>query len=144
MCVNQETVLSRDAVCADCGGDVGIYYLVPDALWDGLGYKLQDWACLDCLAKRLNPTNPATDPYLLAKEINRQKRKFALGKFIFYDEDYGMPVPLNPKPLPRGWYGGGLYIPTPEVIRRVAPEKIKSDNTMSALVCGGRGKRRAA
>jgi hypothetical protein len=66
--------------CCDCETDVGPFgggFIVPDKVWDGLGFPLECYACLKCLAKRLNPTNPpAADE--IGDEIYRQRKRFKL------------------------------------------------------------------
>lgn len=72
-----------DVACCDCGGAVEAF-AVPDAVWDGLGYKPGDFACVACTGRRLNPE---LDPqivrgnwYWIKKELHRQRRKFGLNK----------------------------------------------------------------
>jgi hypothetical protein len=66
--------------CCDCGTDVGPFgggFVVPDKVWDGLGFPLECYACLECLAKRLNPTNPPAEDEI-GDEIYRQRKRFKL------------------------------------------------------------------
>jgi len=66
--------------CCDCGTDVGPFgggFIVPDKVWDGLGFPLECYACLECLAKRLNPTNPPAEDEI-EDEIYLQRKRFKL------------------------------------------------------------------
>jgi hypothetical protein len=69
-----------DKPCVDCGGTVTLF-LIPDKVWDGLGYALRDFACLACVARRLNPK---INPSELGEEIYRQRRRFRLKKVNRY------------------------------------------------------------
>jgi hypothetical protein len=62
--------------CCDCGKAVESF-VIPDKVWDGLGFPLEAHACLACVAKRLNPTSPP-DADHLEGEIYRQRRRFKL------------------------------------------------------------------
>lgn len=75
-------ILVTDRRCLDCGGPVTIF-LIPDKVWDGLGYALADYACLACVSRRLNPQYP--DPENVTAEIYRQRRRFKLKSVNRYD-----------------------------------------------------------
>lgn len=62
--------------CCDCGRAVESF-IIPDKVWDGLGFPLEAHACLACVAKRLNPTSPP-DADNLEGEIYSQRRRFKL------------------------------------------------------------------
>jgi hypothetical protein len=78
---SSERILPINGVaCCDCGGAVELFG-VPDAVWDGLGYRVEDYACMRCVARRLNPSNPVPDDVgnYLQLEISRQRKRFGLG-----------------------------------------------------------------
>jgi hypothetical protein len=75
-------ILISDRPCVDCGGPVHVF-LVPDKVWDGLGYALDDYACLACVAHRLNP-ELEPDAESVSKEIYKQRRRFKLKNFNRY------------------------------------------------------------
>lgn len=50
-------IVFADVKCCDCGGAVDVF-VIPDNVWDGLGFAPEAFACLACVAKRLNPDNP--------------------------------------------------------------------------------------
>jgi hypothetical protein len=103
-----------DRTCVDCGGEVTLY-MVPDKVWDGLGFQLQDYACLDCFARRLNPENPPTDLDQLPDEIIRQYRRFKLKAINTYDDN--LRLPLDRAAL-------GVSTPGEESVRMVTAERI--------------------
>jgi len=77
---SSERILTiADVVCCDCGGAVDSF-MIPDAVWDGLGYDVEDYACMSCVARRLNPSNPVPDDVgtYLQLEISRQRARFGL------------------------------------------------------------------
>jgi hypothetical protein len=97
-----------DRRCVDCGGSVTLF-LVPDKVWDGLGFKPGDFGCIKCVARRLNPQRPPTNRNQLAKEILRQRRRFKLESHNTYEE-------CIDHPLKSDWtcrypWTGGLIIP---------------------------------
>lgn len=106
-----------DTVCVDCGGEV-FTYLVPDLVWYGLNFKKADYACLDCFAKRLNPTKPATTPNGVASDIRRQRNTFGL---VEANEYRGEVVLLNPSGARRKklfyYWKDGLMIASPATLR---------------------------
>lgn len=61
----------NEATCCDCGGQVESYN-IPNVAWNGLGFEADDFACLDCVARRLNPQKPADSPERLAKQIDKR------------------------------------------------------------------------
>jgi len=67
-------LIIEDVVCCDCGGVVETF-MIPDKVWDGLGYALGDYACMSCVARRLNPSHPDVE---LQVEISRQRKRFGL------------------------------------------------------------------
>lgn len=66
-----------DVKCCDCEGRVE-YFLMPDLAWNGLGFKAEDYACLDCVCKRMNldPNLPIQD---LAEAISKKFRSPEFG-----------------------------------------------------------------
>lgn len=77
------SVTVTDKICIDCGGEVTVF-AVADKVWDGLGLPLEDWICLGCFARRLNPENPPSNVAELHNEIVRQRRRFKLETFNLY------------------------------------------------------------
>jgi hypothetical protein len=71
-------VLIDDVTCCDCGGRCEATFVLPNKVWDGLGFALGAFACFACIARRLNPNNPPQDADQLTEEIYRQRRRFKL------------------------------------------------------------------
>src|SRR5947207_1325007 len=65
--------------CVDCGGPTHAF-VVPDKVWDGLGFPLEAFACFGCFAKRLNPSDPP-DVEHIDDEIYKQRKRFRLKRF---------------------------------------------------------------
>jgi hypothetical protein len=81
--IPEKSVTVTDKTCVDCGGEVTVF-AVADKVWDGLGLRLEDWICLGCFARRLNPENPPSNIVDLREEIVRQRRRFKLETFNLY------------------------------------------------------------
>lgn len=82
-----------DRTCVDCGG-LPHNFIVADKVWDGLGLKLDDWICVPCLARRLNPDHPPKTHREICKEIARQRKRFDLDSRNYFlgHTDTGMPL----------------------------------------------------
>jgi hypothetical protein len=61
-------VFIADVKCCDCDGEVEIFS-IPDKVWDGLNFTLDAFACMKCVAKRLNPNNLPSD---VVKGLNEE------------------------------------------------------------------------
>jgi hypothetical protein len=80
-----QSVTITDRTCVDCGGACTVF-AVANNVWDGLGLPLEDWICLGCFARRLNPENPPTNVGELRAEIVSQRRRFKLEVFNLYSD----------------------------------------------------------
>lgn len=90
--VLKESISISDRTCVDCSGPVTVF-MVVDKVWDGLGFAVKDWACLECVARRLNPEHPPDTLGKLNDLIVRRRRRFKLEKFNGYFRETR--VPLN-------------------------------------------------
>jgi hypothetical protein len=81
----QTIILISDRKCVDCGGQVPAF-MIPDKVWDGLGFALADWSCLACVGRRLNPAlKHPEDPF--------QRHRFHLEQSNSYNSGQ-MQMPL--------------------------------------------------
>lgn len=86
-------ILISDRKCVDCGGPVPAFML-PDKVWDGLGFALDDWPCLACVGRRLNPAlEHPEDPFQINREIIEQRHRFHLEQSNTYNNGQ-MQMPL--------------------------------------------------
>jgi hypothetical protein len=86
-------ILISDRNCVGCGGRVQAFML-PDKVWDGLGFALEDWSCLACVGRRLNPAlEHPEDPYQINQEIIQQRHRFQLAHSNNYNSGQ-MRMPL--------------------------------------------------
>jgi hypothetical protein len=69
--VEAHPLVINEAVCCDCGGQVELYN-IPNAAWNGLGFRAAQFACLGCVAKRLNPSNPPDSLEQIAQQIDKR------------------------------------------------------------------------
>jgi len=89
----QAIILISDRKCVDCGGQVPAF-MIPDKVWDGLGFALDDWACLACVGVRLNPAlEHPEDPFQINREIIQQRQRFHLEQSNTYNSGQ-MQMPL--------------------------------------------------
>lgn len=89
----QLIILISDRKCVDCGGQVPAF-MIPDKVWDGLGFALDDWPCLACVGRRLNPAlKHPEDPFEINREIIEQRRRFHLEESNTYNSGQ-MQMPL--------------------------------------------------
>lgn len=108
------TVRITDRTCVDCGGPVTLF-LVPDKVWDQLGYEVDAFACLACVGRRLNPHLKTFDAESISVEMYRRRKRFKLKTINRY---------------------GGVELPLCSVVVRVANEK--SEESLTAEEAGGR------
>jgi hypothetical protein len=89
----QAIVLISDRKCVDCSGRVPAF-MIPDKVWDGLGFALDDWSCLGCVGRSLNPAleHPG-DPFEINREIILQRHRFHLEQSNTYNSSQ-MQMPL--------------------------------------------------
>src|ERR1700722_10806948 len=87
----KESVAISDMKCVDCGGPCAMF-MVVDKVWDGLGFEVADWACLECVARRLNPEHPPDTLGKLNDLIVRRRRRFKLEKFNAYNREICFPL----------------------------------------------------
>jgi hypothetical protein len=86
--VGASVLTIKDVRCVDCRGAVELF-AIPDAVWDGLGYALGDYACMSCVYHRLG-TPKHDDMDDMQEEITRQRLRFGLSE----NENESMGVPL--------------------------------------------------
>ena len=108
-----------DKKCAACRGPVTAF-MIPDKVWDSLGFFLDDWACLSCVANRINPKNPPTTVEQLNREIIGQRRRFKLKEINLYNQR--IPMPLN----------ASIRVPTTkdEALRNITAEECAASETL--------------
>jgi hypothetical protein len=89
----QATILISDRTCVDCGGRVQAF-MIPDKVWDGLGFALDDWLFLACVGRRLNSAleHPG-DPFQINRQIIQQRHRFHLEQNNTYNSGQ-MQMPL--------------------------------------------------
>lgn len=87
----KESIAISDRTCVDCGGPVTLF-MVVDKVWDGLGFAVGDWACLECVARRLSPDDPPDTLGKLNDVIVRRRRRFKLEKFNAYNREIRLPL----------------------------------------------------
>jgi hypothetical protein len=86
-------ILISDRQCVDCGGPVPAF-MVPDKVWDGLGFAVDDWSCLACVGGRLNSAlEHPDDPFEINREIIEQRHRFHLEPINTYNSGQ-MQMPL--------------------------------------------------
>src|ERR1700722_716644 len=107
-----DQIIITDRKCTACRGPVTAF-MIPDLVWDALGFFLDDWACLSCVANRWSPKKPPSTIDQLNQEIIRQRRRFKLKEVNLYDQR--IPIPLN----------ASVRIPTTkdESLRRITAEE---------------------
>lgn len=89
----QAVILISDRKCIDCGGRVQAF-MIPDKVWDGLRFDLDDWPCLACVGRRLNPAlEHSEDPFEINREIIQQRHRFHLEQINTYNSGQ-MQMPL--------------------------------------------------
>jgi hypothetical protein len=87
----QCSVTVTDAVCVDCGGPCTLFCVI-DKLWDGLGFAREDYACLECLARRLCPEAPPDTLGKLREMIVWKRRRFGLKDYNLFSGNNAFPL----------------------------------------------------